>query len=195
MTGSITSTAAVGRNWWALVLRGILAVIFGILIIVSPGIALTSLILVLGAYFFVDGIFAVAGALAHREHYQHWWLTLIEGIISIVAGIIAFVNPSLTAFTLLYVIALWAVLTGIFEIIAAVRMREVVHDEWLLAISGILSVLFGLFVIFFPGTGVLAILGIIAGYAIVFGVLLIILGFRLRSMTTHVGGTQMPRAV
>ncbi len=195
MATSILPSAAVSRNWWALVVRGVLAVIFGVLIILTPSIALTAFILVLGIYFIVDGIFAVAGALAHREHYQHYWLTLVEGIVSIIAGIIAIVYPGLTAFTILYVIAVWAILTGIFELIAAFRLRETVHGEWLLAVSGILSVLFGLFVIFFPGTGVLAILGIIAGYAILFGILLIVLGFRLRSMAPGVSGTQMPRAV
>ena len=192
MAGSMVATAGVGRNWWALVLRGILAVIFGILIIVSPGIALTSLILVLGAYFLVDGIFAVAGALAHRDHYHPWWLTLVEGIIGIIAGIAAFVYPGLTALTLLYVLAVWAILTGIFEVVAAVQLRKVVQGEWLLAVSGVLSVLFGILLIVFPGTGILALLTVLAAYAIIFGVLLIVLGFRMRGMTTGMGGTHAP---
>jgi uncharacterized membrane protein HdeD (DUF308 family) len=175
-----------------LVVRGVLAVIFGVLIIASPGMALQALILVLGIYFIVDGIFAIAGAIAHRAQYQHWWLTLIEGIIGIIAGIIAIVYPGLTAFTLLYVLAIWAILTGIFEIIAAARLRQAVQGEWLLVLAGVLSVVFGVLIILFPGTGILAILGILAGYAIIFGILLIVLGFRMRSMTTGVTGTHAP---
>ena len=195
MTQDITPSSLMVRHWWSLVLRGVLAVIFGILVIAWPGIALTSLVLLIGAYMFVDGIFAIAGSLTHREQYQHWWLTLIEGIIGVIAGIIAFVYPGLTAITLLLVIGFWAILTGIFEIIAAFRLREVVRDEWLLLISGVLSILFGLFVVFFPGAGALAILGIIAAYAIIFGILLIILGFRLRNWTPVSGGsTQAPTA-
>ncbi len=194
MTGTSAPSSLMVRHWWALVLRGILAVIFGILVIAWPGIALTSLVLVVGAYFFVDGVFAVAGSLTHREHYQHWWLTLIEGIIGIIAGIVTFVYPGLTAFTLLYVIGFWAILTGIFEIAAAIRLREVIHYEWILMLTGILSLLFGLFVLFFPGAGALAILGIIAGYAILFGLMMIILGIRLRTWTPISGGTQAPTA-
>ena len=189
MAQTFTPSNMIVRHWWALVLRGVLAVLFGILVIVQPGIALASLVLLVGAYMFVDGIFAIAGSLTHREQYQHWWLTLIEGIIGVIAGIIAFVYPGLTALTILIVIGVWAVLTGIFEIIAAIRLREVVQDEWLLALSGVLSILFGLFVLFFPGTGALAILGIIAAYAIIFGVLMIILGFRLRSWNPASGGS------
>ena len=195
MAETITPSSMMVRHWWALVLRGVVAVIFGIVVIIWPGIALASLVLLVGAYMFVDGIFAIAGSLTHREQYKHWWLTLIEGIIGVIAGIVAFVYPGLTALTLLIVIGVWAILTGIFEIIAATRLREVVHDEWLLLISGILSILFGLFVVFFPGAGALAILGIIAAYAIIFGVLMIILGFRLRTWSPVSGGsTHAPTA-
>ncbi len=194
MTGASAPSSPIVRHWWALVLRGILAVIFGILVLVWPGIALASLVLVIGVYFFVDGLFAVAGSLTHREHYQHWWLTLIEGIIGIIAGIVAFVYPGLTAFTLLYIIGFWAILTGVFEVLAAFRLREVIHKEWILALVGIVSLLFGLFILFFPGEGALAILGIIAGYAILSGVLMILLGIRLRTWTPTSGGNQAPTA-
>src|SRR5215510_11250914 len=128
--------ATMTRNWWALVLRGILAVLFGVLIIVWPSLALATLILMFAAYALVDGIFAVAGALSHREQYQHWWWTLLEGLLSILVGIFAFFYPGLTAITLLYVIAFWAILTGLFEVIAAFRLRQVIHNEWLLVLTG-----------------------------------------------------------
>jgi|SRR5579871_1298018 len=195
MTVTNTPSSMIVRHWWAMVLRGVLAVLFGILVLIWPGLALASLIYLVGAYMFVDGIFAIAGSLTHREQYEHWWLALIEGIIGVIAGIIAFVYPGLTAITLLYVIAFWAILTGIFEIAAAIRLRQVIRDEWLLLISGVLSILFGLFALFFPGAGALTILGIIAGYAIVFGVVLIILGFRLRNWTPVSGETHAPTAV
>jgi uncharacterized membrane protein HdeD (DUF308 family) len=169
------------RHWWALVLRGVIAVIFGVVLIAQPGIALATLVLLAGIYMFADGLFAIVGSLAHREHYQHWWLALVEGVIGVIAGVVAFLYPALTALTLVYIIGFWSVLTGVLEIGAAIRLRAVIANEWLLAVSGILSILFGLFIIIFPGAGALSILWLIAGYALIFGVLMIMLGLWLRT--------------
>jgi len=178
---------ALARNWWTLALRGVLAILFGIVIIAWPGIALQSLVLLFGAYVFVDGIFAIISAFQHRDH-AHWWVTLLEGIVGVIAGILTFIMPGITALSLLVMIGVWAVVTGVLEIVTAYRMRATIENEWALGLAGLASVLFGLFVLFAPGAGALAILGLIAGYSIVFGVLMLIVAFRLRNY--HPAGEQ-----
>lgn len=173
-------------HWWTLILRGILAMIYGILIIALsamalPAMALHSLISVIGAYAFADGILAIISALTHREHYRHWWWTLFQGANGVAAGILTVTFPDVIALTLLYVIAVWTVLTGVFELIASLRLREVVLNDWLLALSGIVSLAFGILIVIRSGEGTLAIMGIIAAYAVVFGILMVAGGLRLRT--------------
>ncbi len=172
---------AVSRNWWIVALRGVLAIIFGVLIIAWPAIALQTLVLLFGAYVLVDGIFAIISAFQHREH-PHWWVTLLEGLVGVIAGLLTFFLPGITALSLVLLIGAWALVTGILEIITAIRMRNVITSEWLLGLAGLASAVFGLIVLIAPGTGALAILGLIAGYSIVFGVLLLIMAFRVRTL-------------
>jgi uncharacterized membrane protein HdeD (DUF308 family) len=168
------------RNWWTLVLRGVLAILFGVMAFVWPGLTLGALVLLFGAYAFVDGAFAIAAALAGRTGGIPWWALLVEGLIGIGAGIATAVWPGITALTLLYVIAAWALATGVFEIVAAIRLRREIVGEWVLVLSGVLSILLGVGLALFPGTGALALVWYVGAYAIVFGVLLIALGLRLR---------------
>jgi uncharacterized membrane protein HdeD (DUF308 family) len=177
----------VSMRWWAFVVRGVLAIIFGLIALFQPGIALASLILVFGAYAFADGVFALVAALSGPGQ-QRLWL-ILTGILGIVAGIIAFVNPSLTALSLLLLIGFWAIFIGISEIIAAWRYREVIQNEFWLALSGILAVLFGVYVTVSPGGGALAIVWTIGWFAILAGVMLVILGFRLRMLKESIAGT------
>ena len=170
------------RNWWVLVLRGVAAVLFGLAAFVWPAITLTALVLLFGAYAFVDGIFAVVAAVSGPVRQARWWVLLLEGIAGILAGVLTFIWPGITALVLLYLIAAWALITGILEIVAAVRLRQEIEGEWLLALSGIVSVLFGLYIAALPGAGALAVVWIIGAYALVFGVLLLALGLRLRSL-------------
>jgi uncharacterized membrane protein HdeD (DUF308 family) len=169
------------RNWWTLALRGIVAVVFGLAALAWPGITLTILVILLGAYLLVDGVFALIAAFKDRREHRQWWVVLLEAAASIAAGALTLAWPGLTELALLYLVAAWAVITGIFEIVAAIRLREEIKGEWLLALSGILSVLFGLILAIQPGAGALALVWIIALYAIIFGALLIMLGFRLRT--------------
>ncbi len=164
-------------NWWALALRGLVAVLFGLLTFFLPGITLVTLVLLFGAYALVDGVFNV---IAFFRVASHQWALLIEGVIGIIAGILTFAWPAITAIVLLYVIAFWAILTGIFEIVAGIRLRKVITNEWLLLVMGILSFLFGLLILFAPGAGALAIVLWIGAYALVFGIFLLALAFRLR---------------
>jgi uncharacterized membrane protein HdeD (DUF308 family) len=169
------------RNWWTLALRGAFAVLFGLAAFVFPGIALAVLVLAYGAFSLVDGIFAVAAALVGRTRGIPWWAMLVEGLFGIAIGVVTFFWPGITELALLYVIAAWALVTGVLEIIAAVRLRKEIHGEWLLAAIGVLSVLFAAALVVYPGAGALAVIWLIGSYAVAFGVLLIVLGFRLRS--------------
>ena len=169
------------RNWWALVLRGLFAVLFGIAAFTWPGITLGALVILYGAYALADGGLAIAAALVGRPHGMPWWALLLEGLVGITLGIMTFAWPGNTALVLLYLVSAWAVVTGVFEIAAAIRLRREIQGEWVLALSGVLSVLFGLALVINPGAGALAVVWIIGAYAIAFGALLIALGFRLRS--------------
>ena len=177
-------------NWWAFVIRGFLAILFGLLAFLMPGIALWGLVLLFGIYSVTDGIFNIAAAFNARRGQNRWWLLLLEGVISIAAGVIAFVYPGITALALLIVIASWAIVTGVLEIAAAIRLRREISGEWMLALDGLFSILFGAILLWRPGAGALALIWWIAAYAIVFGALLIALGLRLRSWVRGLeGGT------
>ena len=170
------------ESWWAMVLRGVAAIVFGILAFMWPRLTVAVLVFLWGAYALVDGIFAiVAGVKSHGE-YKRWGLLLVEGILGVIAGVLAFVIPGITAFVLLMLIAAWAVVTGGFEIAAAIQMRKHIHNEWLLVLAGVASIIFGLALFINPLAGILAVVWIIGVYAIVFGALLIALGLRLHNM-------------
>jgi uncharacterized membrane protein HdeD (DUF308 family) len=168
------------RNWWVVVLRGIIAILYGIIAFVWPGLTLEVLVLFFGAYAFVDGIFAIVAAFTNRTGHQRWWLLLLEGLVGIAAGVITFLNPGLAMFMLLYIISFWAILTGVLEIFAAIRLREEIDGEWKLALGGILSIVFGILLQFFPVAGSLVIIWMIGLYSILFGLLLVTLGLNLR---------------
>lgn len=169
------------RNWWTLALRGVLSILFGLAAFLWPGLTLGALVLLFGAYAFVDGAFAVAAALVGRTGGMPWWALLVEGLIGLAAGVATALWPGITALALLYMIAAWSAATGVFEMVAAIRLRREIRGEWALFLSGLLSVVFGLVLVMFPGAGALALAWYIGAYAVVFGVLLVVLGFRLRS--------------
>jgi uncharacterized membrane protein HdeD (DUF308 family) len=169
------------RHWWVLAVRGALAVLFGLLALIWPGITVLALVLLFGAYALVDGVMALYTALFDRGRTggRGGWLVL-EGVAGVLAAIGAFVWPGITALVLLYLIAAWALVTGVAEILAAIRLRREIEGEWLMILSGALSILFGLLAFLFPGAGALAVVWLIATYAIAFGVVMVILAFRLR---------------
>jgi uncharacterized membrane protein HdeD (DUF308 family) len=170
------------RNWWALVLRGLAAILFGILAFAWPGITLFVLVLFFGAYMLVDGIFAIVAAVRAAGEEDRWWLLLIQGTLGVLAGLVAIFWPGLTALALLYFIAAWAIVTGIMEIVAAVRLRQEIEGEWALGLSGLLSVIFGVLLVVLPApAGLLSLVWLVGAYAVATGVLLLILAFRVRS--------------
>jgi uncharacterized membrane protein HdeD (DUF308 family) len=171
------------RYWWAVALRGALAVVFGVVAWIWPDITVRALVLLFGFYALVDGLLALAALVVGGQlvRDRRGWL-LVEGIAGIAAGIVSFVWPGITALVLLYLIAAWAIATGVLEVVAAVILRRELRGEWLLALGGIISVLFGLFLVIRPGDGAIAVAWLIGLYAIIFGIALIALGFRLRQL-------------
>ena len=178
----IIDVDTLSRNWWLVVLRGVLGIAFGVITFVAPAISLAALVLLFGAYAFADGVLAIASAVRRRTTTDRWWILLLEGLVGIGAGLVTLFLPGITALVLLYIIAGWAVATGILELVAAVRLRKEIKHEWLLALSGIASVAFGVLIALFPGAGALALVIWIGAYAFVFGALLVALGVRLRGL-------------
>lgn len=177
------------RNWWALALRGVVAILFGLAAFVWPGLTLAVLVALFGAYALVDGIFALAAAVRAVQQHNRWWPLLLVGVAGIAAGVLTFFYPGITAVALLVIIAAWAIVTGIFELITAIELRRHISGEWLLGLSGIASILFGILLIAQPGAGALALVWLIGIYAIVFGLLELGLAFRLRSMQEELRAT------
>jgi uncharacterized membrane protein HdeD (DUF308 family) len=168
------------RNWGMVAVRGVVALLFGILTFARPGITLAALVILFGAYALVDGLFAVWSALANRRGEPHWVALLLGGLAGIAVGILTFMMPGITAVVLLYFIAAWAILRGVAEIAMAIQLRKVLTGEWLLALAGVLSVVFGAFLIMYPGAGALAVVLWIGFWATVLGIVVIALAFRLR---------------
>jgi uncharacterized membrane protein HdeD (DUF308 family) len=169
------------RNWWVFALRGAAAVLFGVLALVWPTITLSALVLLFGAYALVDGVMSLGVAIfggAAAEGRRPW--LVLEGIAGIGAGIVTFAWPGITTLVLLWWIAAWALVTGAFEIAAAIRLRREIRGEWRLALSGALSVLFGILLAIRPGEGAVAVAWLIGIYAIVFGAALLALAYELR---------------
>jgi uncharacterized membrane protein HdeD (DUF308 family) len=172
--------AQLARNWWAVALRGAAAVLFGLAAFLWPGLTLALVVLLWGAYALVDGVFAVAAAVTSAGDSERWWTLLLQGIAGIAAGVLTFFWPGITAVALLYVVAAWALITGALEIAAAIRLRRDIDGESLLALSGVLSIILAVVLFVAPGAGALAFVWMLGSYAIVAGVVLIALAFRLR---------------
>jgi uncharacterized membrane protein HdeD (DUF308 family) len=183
---------SLSRNWWLVVLRGILAILFGVLAFAWPAVTWLTLIVMFGVYAIVDGLVAIITGLSRTKDSPRWWAFLLEGLLGIGAGIAALILPELTTLILIYMIAIWAVITGILEIVAAVRLRDEIENEWVLGLSGFVSMVLGILLFLQPAAGGLAIIWTIAGYALIFGILLVILGFRLKGWKTSGTRTTIP---
>jgi uncharacterized membrane protein HdeD (DUF308 family) len=184
---------ALGRNWWVLVVQGGAAVLFGLGAMAWPGLTLAVLIALFGAYALVDGVLALVSMFGAREQGTPWWVFLLWGVAGIGAGLAAFAYPGMTALILVYFIAARALLSGIFAIVAAIALRKEIEGEWLMVASGALSVILGVWLFAAPGEGALALTWTIGFFAVVIGILLIVLGFRLRGLHERLqpsGGAQ-----
>jgi uncharacterized membrane protein HdeD (DUF308 family) len=184
--------SVVSGNWWVLALRGVLAVLFGLLALIAPIATLTVLVLFWGAFALVDGIFALISAFRVAGGRGRWWL-ILEGALGILAGIVTFLYPGLTALVLLYIIAFWAIFIGILRIVTAISLRRELENEWLMILGGILAVIFGVLLIVLPGVGLLSLTWLIGIWALIFGIALIVLAFRVRNLQHRAEGAQERR--
>lgn len=178
---SSLDVSGLAERWWTLVVRGIAAILFGVLALFVPGSSLFALVLLWGAYALVEGAFNLALAFRRAGSGRTWGWFVLEGLLSVGAGVLTFLWPAITAMILVTIIGLWGVFTGVVEIVAAIRLRRVIENEWLLVTSGVLSLAFGVLLFVFPGPGALALVWLIGAYALVFGGLLVALGLRLKS--------------
>jgi uncharacterized membrane protein HdeD (DUF308 family) len=174
-------SVSLAHNWWSLLLRGAVAILLGLLIFIHPVATVFALVLLFSAYALVDGVVALFGAVRAIRSHERWGALLLEGIAGIGAAIVTWAWPHITALVLVWVIAAWAIMTGIFEIVAAIRLRKHIQGEWLLALAGVVSIVFGVVVIGEPLAGALVVALTVGAYACVFGMVMIALGLRLRS--------------
>ena len=179
-TNRATVADLLTHNWWLLALRGLAAIAFGLLAFIWPGITLLTLIFLFGAFALLNGVLAFIAASRAPKGFPRFGSLIVEGILSVAAGVIAFIVPGITALALLVLIASWAIVSGIFEIVAAIRLRKVIRHEWLLALAGFASIAFGVIMILRPTAGALALLWWIGAFMFAFGILLIALAFRMR---------------
>jgi uncharacterized membrane protein HdeD (DUF308 family) len=180
MTFDISGTVELARWWWTFILRGILAIAFGVLAFLAPPLGIGVLVGLFAAWALIDGVTGLWEGIQSRGSDRSWWLAILEGVVGIVAGILALLFPVFAAEALVLIIAAWAIVTGIFEIVAAIRLREQIRGEFWLGLAGVASILFGVVLFLFPAAGALSLVWLIGSFAIVFGVFLLVLGWRLR---------------
>ncbi|WP_283137294.1 HdeD family acid-resistance protein [Rhizohabitans arisaemae] len=173
-------------TWWLLTLRGLLAILFGLLALFWPGITVLALVLMFGFFALVEGIFRLVAAFG-RAGRESRWLLVLGGVVGIAIGLITLFWPGITAIVLLVLIAVWAILTGLFEIIAAVALRREISNVWLLALAGAFSFVFGIFMIALPRQGAIAVVWLIGIYAIVFGIAMVVFSLRFRGLVYGTG--------
>jgi uncharacterized membrane protein HdeD (DUF308 family) len=172
------------RHWWVPVIRGIAAIVFGIIAFVYPGLTIAMLVLFFGAWVLIDGIFRIIGAFGHRASDPDWGWQLVIGIVGIIVGLLTFHAPQVTALALIIYIAAWALMIGASEIVLAIKMRREIKGEWFLILMGLASIVFAVLLLWNPIAGAAAVIWLIAWYAVVLGILAIFFGFRLRSLST-----------
>jgi len=182
------------RNWWAVALRGAAAIVFGLIALFSPAFMVLWLALLFGAYALVDGVFAVIAGIRAAERHERWWPFALEGLASILVGVIALVMPVAAAVALLYFVSAWAIVTGVLRISAAIRLRKEIRGEWMLILNGALSVLLGILIVARPGAGLITLVWVLGAYAMVYGIVLVGLGFKLRSHGQRLGAARGARA-
>ncbi|MBC6605915.1 HdeD family acid-resistance protein [Hymenobacter sp. BT188] len=174
------SLSTLQSNWWLVALRGLGAVVFGLLTFLLPGITLLVLITMFGVFCLFNGVLAIASGIRRRNTERHWWTLILEGFISMLAGLATLIWPGITSLALLYFVAFWSIATGILQVFTAIRLRKQLTGEWMLILGGLLSVAFGLLLVFAPVSGALVITWWIGAFAFVYGIILCILAFRLR---------------
>ncbi len=182
MTFDLTGVVELARWWWTFIIRGIFAVAFGVLAFLAPGWGIEVLVALFAVWALVDGVTGLVAGVRGRGKDKNWWLSVLEGIVGIIAGIFALLFPGLAREALVLIIAVWAIVTGIFQIVAAIRLREQIQGELWLGLAGVASILYGVVLFLFPDAGALSLVWLIGGFAIVFGAFLLVMGWRLRGI-------------
>jgi uncharacterized membrane protein HdeD (DUF308 family) len=180
------------RNWWSLIIRGIAGILLGIMTFAWPRVTLTVIVFLFAGYALVNGISAIAGAFHAASANERWGGLLLEGIVGILAALITMFWPAITAMALVYVVAAWAIIAGIGEIMASIRLRRHISGEWMMLLAGVASIVFGVLIATMPIVGALAIALWIGGFAFVFGGLMLALGIRLRHWHGMMAGPHIP---
>jgi uncharacterized membrane protein HdeD (DUF308 family) len=182
----VTMLEKFSRQWWMFALRGLVAVVFGVVALILPEQMLQALVLMFGVFAITDGIFTVIAGFSLAPFFNRWWAVLLEGVMGTLAGLMAIFLPDITGRALLYLIAAWGLITGIFEIVAAIQFRRVITNEWMYILGGLLSILFGILLFVFPAAGAVSVIWVIGIYAFVFGIAEIIFAFRLRGLRREI---------
>lgn len=182
MTFDISATLELARWWWTFIVRGVLAIAFGIVAFFAPGLGIAVLVGLFAAWVLVDGITGLWAGFRSRGRDRSWWIEVVEGLVSITAGVLAVAFPVFAAEILVLLIAAWAIVTGALEIVTAIRLHDRITGELWLGLTGAASVLFGIVLLAFPGAGALSLVWLIGGFAVAFGAFLVVLGLRLRAL-------------
>ena len=187
-------TQKLSHDWWHFAVRGVLTIVFGLVALIWPGVTQLALVLLFGAFVLADGITTVATSISARKYFKRWWALLLEGLTGIVIAAITFFWPTITGLALMYFIAGWAILTGIFEIAAALEFRKLIPGEWATFLMGLLSIIFGILMFVYPAAGALGIVWMIGFYAIFFGIMELVFAFRLRGLGNELQPKQTSNA-
>ncbi|MCV0402790.1 MAG: HdeD family acid-resistance protein [Chloroflexi bacterium] len=194
MTFDISATLELARWWWTFVVRGVLAIAFGIVAFFAPGLGIAVLVGLFAAWVLIDGITGLWAGFRSRGRDRSWWIEVVEGLVSITAGVLAVAFPVFAAEILVLLIAAWAIVTGALEIVTAIRLRDRITGELWLGLTGAASVLFGIVLVAFPGAGALSLVWLIGGFAVAFGGFLVVLGIRLQRIHTQARTGAEPRS-
>ncbi len=177
------------QYWWVGLLRGVLWIVFGVLVFRQPGISAAALAFLFGIFVLADGVGNVVTAFGGRAQHEHWWVLLLIGLLGIGIGLLSISNPGLTAIALLFYIAIWAIAAGVLQVVAAIRLRHEIEGEFWLILGGLASVAFGAFAIARPGAGVLSLLWLLGGFAIVYGAVVVALALKARGFARRIAGS------
>jgi uncharacterized membrane protein HdeD (DUF308 family) len=179
--------AVLVANWWAMALRGVFAILFGLLALLVPGATISVLVLLYAAYMLADGILAIVAAVRAASHHERWGLLVLAGIVDIVAGLVAFVWPAITVLVFVFLLAVWAVVTGALLLGAAFRL-DAAHGRGWMALGGVLSIVWGVLLFLAPAAGAVVLTWWLGAYSLLFGILLLVLAFQLRARRGTVAG-------
>ena len=176
---NFTAAIVLARLWWLFVLRGVLGIAFGVVVLLVPGIGLVAVLALFAAWAIIGGATQLISAWRERDQ-PRWWVGILEGVVGLVAGLVVIIRPDISAIALLYLVAAWAIVTGVLQIFLAIRLRERISGELFLALAGVISVVFGVVLVINPGAGLLSLLWLVGVFAIAIGAMFFLLGLRLR---------------